>query len=111
VWGCPILQYSQFFVLICHTNNYTSGYLCSMDELRAALILDEACGKPPELPTGPFWVSEYPIQNPMMACPELHHPRINKNEIKNIILGGGQKLLSPERRFDAALVASPELFT
>ena len=37
-------------------------------------------------------------------------PRISKYEIKNIILGGGQDLLSPERRFDAVLVNSPDLF-
>lgn len=42
--------------------------------------------------------------------PELIKPRISKYEIKNIILGGGQNLLSPERRFDAVLVNSPELF-
>jgi len=29
---------------------------------------------------------------------------------KNIILGDGQKLLSPERRFDAFIVSHPELF-
>lgn len=46
----------------------------------------------------------------MMKCPELHHPRIHRQEIKNIILGGGEKLLSPERRFDAALVNSPTIF-
>lgn len=34
----------------------------------------------------------------------------NKNEIKNIILGGGQEMLSPERRFDAIIYNSPELF-
>ena len=38
------------------------------------------------------------------------HPRISKYEIKNIILGGGQDLLSPERRFDAVLVNSPDIF-
>lgn len=37
-------------------------------------------------------------------------PRISKFEIKNIILGGGQELLSPERRFDAVLVNSPDIF-
>lgn len=37
-------------------------------------------------------------------------PRITKYEIKNIILGGGQDLLSPERRFDAVLVNSPDIF-
>lgn len=41
---------------------------------------------------------------------ESMHPRISKFEIKNIILGGGQNLLSPERRFDAVLVNSPDLF-
>lgn len=41
---------------------------------------------------------------------ELHHPRVKKSEIKNIILGGGQNLLSPERRFDAVIVNSPDLF-
>lgn len=41
---------------------------------------------------------------------ESMHPRISKYEIKNIILGGGQNLLSPERRFDAVIVNSPDLF-
>lgn len=45
-----------------------------------------------------------------MTCPELTKPRIEKKEIKNIILGGGQNLLSPERRFDAIIFNSPELF-
>ena len=45
-----------------------------------------------------------------MDCEELHKPRIKKDEIKNIILGGGQNLLSPERRFDAIVYNSPELF-
>lgn len=42
--------------------------------------------------------------------PEILKPRISKFEIKNIILGGGQDLLSPERRFDAVLVNSPDIF-
>ena len=46
-----------------------------------------------------------------MSCAELVQPRIRKTEIKNIILGHGEKLLSPERRFDAILVNSPELFS
>ena len=50
------------------------------------------------------------LTNPMMACNELTKPRISKYEIKNIILGDGQKLLSPERRFDAFIVSHPELF-
>lgn len=41
---------------------------------------------------------------------ELLKPRISKYEIKEIILGGGQNLLSPERRFDAVIVNSPDLF-
>ncbi len=48
--------------------------------------------------------------HPIMACEELTSPRIKRDEIKNIILGGGQNLLSPERRFDAILFYSPELF-
>ena len=46
----------------------------------------------------------------LMHCEELTHPRISKSEIKNIILGGGQNLLSPERRFDAAIVNNPDIF-
>lgn len=46
----------------------------------------------------------------IMACPELVRPRIKKEEIKKIILGGGQNLLSPERRFDAIVYNSPDLF-
>lgn len=45
-----------------------------------------------------------------LTCEELTHPRIKKSEIKKIILGGGQNLLSPERRFDAVIVNSPDLF-
>lgn len=48
--------------------------------------------------------------HPIMTCPELLNPRIRKKEIKNIILGGGQNLLSPERRFDAIVYSSPDLF-
>ncbi|MDO4295105.1 MAG: HindVP family restriction endonuclease [bacterium] len=47
---------------------------------------------------------------PLMTCEELIHPRIQKDEIKKIILGGGQNLLSPERRFDAIIYNSPDLF-
>lgn len=45
-----------------------------------------------------------------LAGDEITRPRISKHEIKNIILGGGQDLLSPERRFDAVLVNSPDIF-
>ena len=45
-----------------------------------------------------------------LKCKELTHPRIRKSEIKNIILGGGQNFLSPERRFDAMIVNTPGLF-
>ena len=50
------------------------------------------------------------ITNPYMSCPRLIKPIIRRSEIKNIILGGGQNLLSPERRFDAILFNSPHLF-
>jgi hypothetical protein len=45
-----------------------------------------------------------------MQSPELTTPRIKSDEIKNIILGGGQNLLSPERRFDAIIFNTPKLF-
>lgn len=51
------------------------------------------------------------VTNQYMASLRLSHPVIHKNEIKHIILGDGQELLSPERRFDAILVNSPELFS
>ncbi len=51
------------------------------------------------------------ITNHYMSCVNLTSPRITKDEIKNIILGGGQNLLSPERRFDAIIFNSPELFS
>ncbi len=50
------------------------------------------------------------ITNKYMACDRLKNPIITKSDIKNIILGGGQNLLSPERRFDAIIFNSPELF-
>ena len=50
------------------------------------------------------------LTNPLMRCEELTNPRISKYEIKNIILGDGQKFLRPERRFDAYIVSHPELF-
>jgi len=45
-----------------------------------------------------------------MKSKELTTPRIDKQNIKNIILGGGHNMLSPERRFDAIIFNSPELF-
>ena len=45
-----------------------------------------------------------------MDCDRLTKPIITKNQIKNIILGGGQKWLSPERRFDAIIYFSTDLF-
>ena len=47
---------------------------------------------------------------PYLRCDELFEPRLKKGEIKNIILGGGENFLSPERRFDAIIANSPELF-
>lgn len=45
-----------------------------------------------------------------LKSPELAHPRIKKSEIREIIIGGGHKYLKPERRFDATIVSTPELF-
>lgn len=46
----------------------------------------------------------------LMACARLVKPAVQREEIQNIILGGGQKFLSPERRFDAILYFSTDLF-
>jgi hypothetical protein len=50
------------------------------------------------------------VTNSFMSCERLTKPLVHKDEIKKIILGGGQTLLSPERRFDAIIYNSPELF-
>lgn len=50
------------------------------------------------------------VTNLFMKCERLKAPIIKKDEIKNIILGGGQKYLSPERRFDAIIYFSNDLF-
>lgn len=51
------------------------------------------------------------VTHHFMTCEELTKPRIEKQDICKIIIGGGQNLLSPERRFDAIIFNSPELFT
>jgi hypothetical protein len=45
-----------------------------------------------------------------MRCEQLTTPRIKREEIPQIILGNGQRLLSPERRFDAVVQSTVELF-
>lgn len=50
------------------------------------------------------------VTRPFMKHRNLAKPRIQKSHVREIILGGGQNLLSPERRFDAIIVNSPELF-
>ena len=50
------------------------------------------------------------VTHAYMRSEALRQPRIQKSEIKRIILGGGQNLLSPERRFDAIIYNSPDLF-
>ena len=50
------------------------------------------------------------VTQPYMKSLSLTKPRIKQSEIKNIILGGGQNLLSPERRFDAIVYNSSDLF-
>jgi hypothetical protein len=50
------------------------------------------------------------ITHPYMKSEFLTQPRIQQSEIKQIILGGGQSLLSPERRFDAIIYNSHNLF-
>jgi HindVP restriction endonuclease len=50
------------------------------------------------------------VTYPYMRGNILTQPRISREQIKEIILGGGQNLLSPERRFDAIIFNSPDLF-
>ena len=51
------------------------------------------------------------ITNPIMKGKRLEKPILKKSQIKEIILGGGQSFLSPERRFDAVIYfTSDELF-
>lgn len=50
------------------------------------------------------------ITHPYIQSPELTKPRISKFATKEIILGGGQNYLSPERRLDAIILNSPDLF-
>jgi hypothetical protein len=45
-----------------------------------------------------------------MACSRLTKPKVTKDEIRKIILDGGQKWLSPERRFDAIIYFSTDIF-
>jgi HindVP restriction endonuclease len=46
----------------------------------------------------------------LMTCKRLTKPLVTKDELKHIILGGGHRFLSPERRFDAILYFSTDLF-
>ncbi len=50
------------------------------------------------------------ITHTFMMSKRLTTPLIKSSQIKEIILGGGQNLLSPERRFDAIIYNSPGLF-
>ncbi|MEA5510179.1 HindVP family restriction endonuclease [Crocosphaera sp. UHCC 0190] len=56
------------------------------------------------------WTSPRLVLSIINELDELTQPRIKRDEISNIILGGGQKLLSPERRFDAIILNTPNLF-
>jgi HindVP restriction endonuclease len=50
------------------------------------------------------------VTNPYMRCATLEHPRVSKLALRELILGGGQHFLSPERRLDAIIVNTPGLF-
>jgi len=47
---------------------------------------------------------------PYMKSNELTNPRVKRSQLKEIILGGGQNYLSPERRLDAIIQNTPNLF-
>jgi len=48
--------------------------------------------------------------HPYMKCKELERPRVGKIALKEIILGHGERLLSPERRLDAAILSTQGVF-
>lgn len=50
------------------------------------------------------------ITRKYMKSDQITSPRIKRKEIKNIILNGGERMLSPERRFDAAILGMSEIF-
>jgi hypothetical protein len=50
------------------------------------------------------------VTYPYLKSAEQAKPRITKKQIKEIILGGGQNLLSPERRLDGIIQNTPDLF-
>lgn len=77
------------------------------DKFNAALLIDKLSFNTKN--DKAFSSSGY-VTNKFMACARLEKPIIQKHQIKEIILGDGQNLLSPERRFDAILVNTPELF-
>ncbi len=49
------------------------------------------------------------LTQPLMACVELSIPRVRKEVVRDIILGGGQDHLQPERRLDAAILTTSGL--
>lgn len=50
------------------------------------------------------------ITHQYMRSPELTRPRLSKWVTRHIVRGGGQHLLSPERRLDAIILNSQDLF-
>lgn len=50
------------------------------------------------------------VTHKYMASSELTRPRLSKDAFKEIILGGGQDYLSPERRLDAVILNTLGLF-
>ena len=68
-----------------------------------------------QMPLGNQTDKEFAINgsktNKYMSCPRLKSPKIPREVISQIILGGGEKHLSPERRFDATIYfTATELF-
>lgn len=51
------------------------------------------------------------VTNPYMRHARLERPKVHKSVLSEIILNGGEKMLSPERRFDATIFfTATELF-
>ena len=50
------------------------------------------------------------VTNLYMSCERLTMPKVTASEIKNIVLNGGQLMLSRERRFDAVITNMSGIF-
>jgi hypothetical protein len=81
--------------------------LFSVGQIRRSEIVRMALGNQ----TDKEFSASGAVTNPYMKHPRLTVPRIHKTVLSKIILNGGERKLSPERRFDATIFfTAAELF-